>query len=282
MYTLYLITLLWAFSFSLIGVYLAGKVDPYIAVWLRMVLAFIVLLPFFRPSATNRIIKIKLMVIGALQIGAMYLLLYHSFLYISVAEVLLFTILTPLYVTLIDELIINRKAISAQWWFATVLSVIGAGIIRFDNLSSEFLIGFFLIQAANLVFAAGQVAYKRLRISTRQEQLGSYAMFFAGAALFSGIAAVLFADWSMLPSTALQWSILFWLGIVASGGGYLAWSMASKRVNIAQLATMNNMLIPAGILVNFIFWQSDTEWAPLLLGGSIIILSVWIASKYKS
>ncbi|MFT7194919.1 MAG: hypothetical protein ACI8U1_002565, partial [Rheinheimera aquimaris] len=33
------VTLLWAFSFSLIGVYLAGQVDPYFAVLLRVGLA---------------------------------------------------------------------------------------------------------------------------------------------------------------------------------------------------------------------------------------------------
>ena len=67
--------------------------------------------------------------------------------------------------------------------------------------------------------------------------------------------------------------------MIASGVGYLAWSMASKKVNIAQLATMNNMLIPAGLLVNYLFWGAQLDWLQLLLGGMVIVAGVVIASR---
>lgn len=164
---LILITLLWAASFSLIGVYLAGQVDGYLVVFIRMILALITVLPLFRwrhlsPQNGQLPQLAKLAVIGAVQIGAMYLFLYHAFLYLSVAEVLLFTIFTPLYITLIDELILNRKHLPLLWWIAAAVSVCGAAIIRYQPLSDDFITGFFLIQAANACFAAGQVAYKRL------------------------------------------------------------------------------------------------------------------------
>lgn len=41
------ITLLWAFSFSLIGVYLAGQVDPWFSVLTRVSLAALVFIPFY-------------------------------------------------------------------------------------------------------------------------------------------------------------------------------------------------------------------------------------------
>ncbi|MCL5255481.1 MAG: EamA family transporter, partial [Gammaproteobacteria bacterium] len=93
--TLIIITLLWAFSFSLIGEFLARDVDAYIAVFIRMILALILLLPFLKIGHLSRSRRLQLMAIGGIQIGVMYLLLYHAFLYISVAEVLLFTIFTP-------------------------------------------------------------------------------------------------------------------------------------------------------------------------------------------
>ena len=40
------VTILWAFSFSLIGEFLAGKVDSYLAVFVRVTLASLVFLPF--------------------------------------------------------------------------------------------------------------------------------------------------------------------------------------------------------------------------------------------
>ncbi len=49
------VTLLWAFSFSLIGVYLAGQVDSYFSVLMRIVLAGLVFFTFLTssPSATR-------------------------------------------------------------------------------------------------------------------------------------------------------------------------------------------------------------------------------------
>lgn len=279
MLSLSLITLLWAFSFSLIGVYLAADVDAYIAVLIRMLLATLLLLPFFRWRGMGLSYAIKLCVIGAVQIGVMYMLLYHAFIYLSVAEVLLFTIFTPLYITLIDEWLLNRKPIALRWWLAVLLSVIGAAIIRYEQVDSGFLIGFLLIQGANLAFAAGQVAYKRMAKDNSASQIAHYALFFFGALLVSAFAALLFADWSRQPSSAVHWGVLLWLGLVASGIGYLGWSMASKKVNIAQLATMNNMLIPAGLLVNFLFWGAQLAWLPLLIGGAVITAGVAIASR---
>lgn len=279
MLSLSLITLLWAFSFSLIGVYLAADVDAYIAVFIRMLLATLLLLPFFRWRGMELAYAIKLCVIGAVQIGLMYMLLYHAFIYLSVAEVLLFTIFTPLYITLIDEWLLNRKPIPLRWWLAVLLSVVGAAIIRFEQVDSGFLIGFLLIQGANLAFAAGQVAYKRMAQDNSASQVAHYALFFFGALLVSAFAALLFADWTRVPSSVVHWGVLLWLGLVASGIGYLSWSMASKKVNIAQLATMNNMLIPAGLLVNFLFWGAQLAWLPLLAGGTIITVGVLIASR---
>ncbi|WP_404408028.1 EamA family transporter [Pseudidiomarina marina] len=279
MWILWAVTALWAASFSLIGEFLAGHVDGYIAVFIRMILALALFLPLWRPARLAFRQQWQLAVIGAIQIGVMYLFLYHAFLYLSVPEVLLFTIFTPLYVTLIDDVFFQRRHLPARWWLAAVVAVIGAAVIRFESLSDSFVIGFLLIQAANLCFAAGQVFYKRLELGNSRNQVHAFALFFIGATAASGIAMVLFADFSKLPTTQLEWGILLWLGLGASGLGYLAWNLGAKRVNVAQLATMNNMLIPAGLLINYAFWGQAVDWPRLVLGGAILISSVWLASK---
>lgn len=279
MWILWAVTLLWAASFSLIGEFLAGQVDGYIAVFIRMVLALVLFLPLWRPRRLALLRQLQLAAIGAIQIGIMYLLLYHAFLYLSVAEVLLFTIFTPLYVTLVDEVLLQRKHLPARWWFAAALAVVGAAVIRFNQLSDDFFTGFLLLQGANLCFAAGQVFYKRLPLGSERNQLHVFALFFIGATLTTGLAMLSFANFSMQPNSALQWTVLLWLGLVASGVGYLAWNLASKRVNTAQLATMNNMLIPAGLLVNFAFWGQDVNWWRLVLGAFILLAAVALASR---
>lgn len=278
---LILITILWAASFSLIGVYLAGQVDGYLVVFIRMALALLTVLPLFRWQSlrSDRRQLLKLAGIGAVQIGLMYLFLYHAFIYLSVAEVLLFTIFTPLYITLIDELILNRRHLPLIWWLAAAISVAGAAVIRYQPLSADFVTGFFLIQAANACFALGQVAYKRLPTGAKLAQSQQFAAFFFGATVVAAIGVVAFADFAKLPTTTLQWGILIWLGVVASGLGYLGWNLATKQVNTGQLATMNNALIPAGILVNVLFWQQQTDYSRLAIGAIIILFAVWLAGR---
>ncbi|CAB0149786.1 hypothetical protein PSI9734_00366 [Pseudidiomarina piscicola] len=281
MWILWAVTALWAASFSLIGEFLAGQVDGYIAVFIRMLLALVLFLPLWRPKRLALKKQLILAAIGAIQIGIMYLLLYHAFLYLSVAEVLLFTIFTPLYVTLIDDVLFQRRHLPRRWWAAAALAVLGALVIRFNPLSSDFITGFLLIQGANLCFAAGQVFYKRLPLGSERNQLHVFALFFMGATVTTAIALFSFANFSMQPATSLQWGVLLWLGLVASGVGYLAWNLASKRVNTAQLATMNNMLIPAGLLVNFAFWGSQVDWLRLAIGAAILGSAVFLASTGK-
>src|SRR5690606_26954935 len=81
MWMLWLITAVWAFSFSLIGVYISPSVDSYIAVFIRMSLALLLFLPLLRLRALPVGKAVALMAIGAVQLGIMYLFLYHAFLY---------------------------------------------------------------------------------------------------------------------------------------------------------------------------------------------------------
>jgi len=277
MWLLWVVTLGWAFSFSLIGVYLSGQVDDFVSVFVRVVLALVLFAPLLLRSRPGWPAAGALMGIGAVQIGLMYLFLFHAYGFLSVPELLLFTIFTPLYVTLIDEGLLGRRHVPGRFWLAAALAVGGAAIIRFGAVGPDFLAGFALVQAANLCFAAGQVAYKRLELGDTVSQVQAFGLFFLGATVVAGAGVLLFADHSRWPDTALQWGVLLWLGLGASGLGYLGWNLGARRVNTGQLAAMNNMLIPAGILVNFAFWNREVDWLRLLVGGAVIALAVWLS-----
>lgn len=92
---LLIVALIQAFSFSLIGEYLAGHVDSYFAVLARVLLALLVFLPLTRWRQVEPRFMGAMLGIGALQFGITYVCLYLSFRVLTVPEVLLFTILTP-------------------------------------------------------------------------------------------------------------------------------------------------------------------------------------------
>lgn len=276
MFYLSAVTLLWAFSFSLIGVYLAGQVDAWFSVLMRVALASLVFLPFLKFKGVEKSLIAKLMVVGGFQLGLMYCFYYQSFLLLSVPEVLLFTVFTPIYVTLIYDLLKGRFS---PWYLVTAaIAVAGAAFIKFAGVNEHFLLGFMVVQGANLCFAIGQVGYKYLmekqQVALPQHTVFGY--FYLGALAVALIAFALMGNSEKLPSTATQWGVLTYLGLIASGLGYFAWNKGATMVNAGALAVMNNALVPAGLIVNIVIWNRDVDLTRLTIGGAIIVLSLWV------
>lgn len=276
MFYLSSVTVLWAFSFSLIGVYLAGQVDAWFSVLMRVALASLVFLPFLKFKGVEKSLIAKLMVVGGFQLGLMYCFYYQSFLLLSVPEVLLFTVFTPIYVTLIYDLLKGRFS---PWYLVTAaIAVAGAAFIKFAGVNEHFLLGFMVVQGANLCFAIGQVGYKYLmekqQVALPQHTVFGY--FYLGALAVALIAFALMGNSEKLPSTATQWGVLTYLGLIASGLGYFAWNKGATMVNAGALAVMNNALVPAGLIVNIVIWNRDVDLTRLSIGGAIIVLSLWV------
>jgi len=273
---LVLVTTLWAFSFSLIGVYLAGQVDSYFAVLMRVSLAALVFLPMLRPGRLALSQKLTLMALGAVQLGIMYLFFYQSFLLLSVPEVLLFTIFTPLYIALLDDLLFGR--FTPFYLLTAGLAVVGAAVIRFKGVNADFWLGFVVVQGANLCFALGQVGYRRFSVTLPDDlpRHSVFAWFYVGALVVSLPVFMVLGNGQALPTTAVQWGVLLWLGLAASGLGYFLWNLGAVRVDAGTLAIMNNALIPAGLIVNLLIWNRDADLPRLVLGGAIIVASLWL------
>lgn len=277
MHYLLVVTLLWAFSFSLIGEYLAGHVDPDFAVLARVSIAALVFLPFTLWRGLPRPLILGFWLAGALQFGITYLCLYRSFTVLSVPEVLLFTVLTPIYVTLIDDAL-NRRC---NYWalVAALVAVLGGALIRFKPLAGDYLVGFLLLQLANLTFAMGQVLCRRLLLHYPIEQplYRFFGHFFLGAMLLAAPAFFIFGDLQKLPSTAIQWGVLLWMGLFATALGMYWWVKGSVQVSAGSLAVINELHVPAGLIINILIWNRDTDLTRLALGALVIMASLWIA-----
>jgi len=266
---LFAVTLLWAFSFSLIGVYLAGQVDAWFSVLIRIALATLIFLPFLKLKQTPKPLALKLMLIGAIQLGVMYSFYYHSFLFLTVPEVLLFTVMTPLYITLLNDGL--NRCFNPRFFLVALIAVIGAITIRYENLNSDFIIGLLIVQGANISFAIGQVTYKRLMNNNQLDDKAVFGWFFIGALIIATICYALFGNSNKLPTTFTQWGILIYLGLVASGLGYFMWNKGATLVNVGALAVMNNLLIPAGIIINVLIWNRDADIVRLSIGAAIML-----------
>jgi drug/metabolite transporter (DMT)-like permease len=195
--------------------------------------------------------------------------------------------MTPIYITLLNDAF--ERKFHLNFMITALLATSGAIAIRFNDVDGNFLFGLLLVQAANLCFATGQVCYKRLMAAQQLEKLinqkAAFAWFFIGAFCVASVCYLIFGDPNKLPSTHLQWGVLVYLGVIASGIGYFAWNKGATLVNVGALAIMNNLLIPLGIIVNLVIWNRDADIARLAFGGSLIVLSLflnqWLEKRRK-
>ncbi len=274
---LLVVSLVWAFSFGLIKGRLAG-IDPTAVAVLRLVLSLLVFLPFLRLHSIPGKLQLRLAVIGAVQFGIMYVLYLHAFAYLQAFEVALFTITTPLFVALLDSAWERRFV--AVHAIAALLSVAGAAVIVWQHgATGGTVLGVLLVQASNLCFAAGQLAWKKVRprMAPEIKDSSAFALLYAGAAVSAAAWSLFTTDWLALRLTATQGVTLAYLGILASGVCFFWWNVGATRVNTGTLAAFNNAKIPLGVACSLLFFGERTDIPRLLIGGALMAAGVVIA-----
>lgn len=265
---LIIVSLLWALSFGL-----TAQVSDLGAAFVtaaRTLLAALVFLPFLDVRGLSRRQVLAFAGIGALQFGLMYLLYIASFHWLQSSEVALFTIFTPLFVTLVSDLMDGRMS----WLFLATasLAVVGTGICVWSGLGRKgILFGFLLMQAANLCFALGQVLYRRLAPKSGKRDRDLMGLLYLGASLVAVAMAAPSIPWAKLAAMGpRQWVVLVYLGAVASGLGFFLFNAGARRTDVGTLAIFNNMKIPLAILASGLVFREAVDWPRLAAGGAVI------------
>lgn len=273
-------SLLWAFSFGLVKGQLIGLDAIAISV-IRMVLALAVFLPFLRLRSVKPKLAFRLMAIGTLQFGLMYILYLMAFQFLQAFEVALYTCLTPLYVVLADAALERRWHMG--YLLAATLAALGASVVlHLQTMSDYQWLGFLLIQGANFCFAAGQLLWKRSHKEIDELKLKDYQLFalpYLGASIFSVLASLWLTDWSTFRPNNLQLIIIIHLGVLASGLCFFWWNKGVQKVNAGTLAVMNNAKLPMAIAISLLIFGEKTDITRLLLGGGVMLLGIWVAER---
>lgn len=265
------VTVIWAFSFGLIGRFLDG-VDPFFVGAARLLIAGLCFLPFLRIGDRTVVQRLELAGIGAVQFGIMYLCYLAAFRHLEAWQVALFSALTPIWVAGIDAAL--RRRWESRFFLAAALSVAGAVLIRAKGMpGGGFLQGFLLMQAANVAFAGGQIWFRewKFRHPAKPEK-EVFALLYGGAlALVAGAALVrgTFAGFPQLPPSG--WLVLVYLGTIASGLGFFLWNYGASRVSAGFLAAANNLVVPLGVLAAIAITGRQPDWVPLAAGSALIL-----------
>jgi len=262
---LIIVSILWSFSFGIIKYGLSGVDSSYIS-FIRSLIALL----FFSSISIYNIKKfaldLKLILIGALQFGFMYIFYIQSYVYLPAYLIATFTITTPIFVGLASKYIAHQS-ISKSGIYAISLVIIGSFLMRINFVNPfDYWVGFLLIQFANLFFASGQILFKEWKIKNDSTDiLHNFSQMFLGATLITSLFYLFSASGSNQLSSENLFALIF-LGLISTGLGFLFWNLGLLKVNNDKLAVMNNLIIPIAILNSYFIFGEQIDSSTFVPG----------------
>ncbi len=187
--------------------------------------------------------------------------------------------LTPIVIIFID-IIRKRKIASRQIVFASILSLIGVGIVLGKNIlvfNSSILLGDGLVFLAMLCWSL-YTAFAKPMV----HKYGSLELLFI---LLTG-AAIIYAPWGILRLVQADltvisvkgWGSIVYLGIFSSGMAYLNYFAILKRIEPTQTGLIISTHPPATIILSILFGYEVFQWN-VIAGTTLIITALWIAQR---
>ncbi len=274
---LILVSILWSFSFGIIKYGLSGIDSSFISL-VRNLIAFLFFASLTLYNFKKFIFDIKLISIGAIQFGLMYVLYIQSYQYLPAYLIATFTITTPIFIGIFSQLFQN-KSFSLSGIFSILLVVLGSLMMRFNIVNPlDYWLGFFLIQCANICFAIGQIMFKKwYSKNTSVDIIYNFSQMFFGAVLITSMFSIINSTNIGMLNTYNLFALLF-LGLFSTGFGFLAWNLGSLQVSNERLAVMNNVVIPIAIFNSFLIFGEAIN--PMLFVPGLVLF--YLAFKIVS
>ena len=274
---LILVSILWSFSFGIIKYGLAGIDSAFISL-MRSLIALLFFASLTLYNFKKFSFDVRLILIGAIQFGLMYVLYIQSYQYLPAYLIATFTITTPIFIGIFSQLYDNMS-FSSNGKLSIILVVIGSLMMRFNVVNPlDYWLGFFLIQCANMCFAIGQIMFKRWHSkNTSVNIIYNFSQMFFGAVLITSIFSLINSTNFSTLNTSNLYALLF-LGLFSTGFGFLAWNIGATKVSNERLAVMNNAVIPIAIFNSYLIF-GETVSLTLYLPGLILF---YIAFKLAS
>ncbi len=210
--------------------------------------------------------------IGMIQFGLMYLLFIKAFKFLQGNEIAILTTTTPVFVAVWSS--VFGEKFKPVYIFCILMSVIGAGIIVWNNMTFNMIVkGVLLMESCNCSFALGQVLWKKF-VGDNDVNLMSSA--YLGAFLFVLPFSLLAVDFTNIVLTKGQIFSILYLAIIPTGIGFWLWNKGAEKVKYSTLAIMNNLKIPLGVIFAIFIFHEKINMLNFILGSAVILFAILI------
>ena len=107
-------------------------------------------------------------------------------------------------------------------------------------------------------------------------------MTFRTPALATALTAFASGREPTFAPTPVQWGVLAYLGVLASGICFFLWNRGATLVNPGTLAAMNNAKIPLMVICSLAFFGETPDWTRLLVGAVLMGVAVWLTESSQA
>ncbi len=274
---LILVSILWSFSFGIIKYGLNGIDSAFISL-MRSLIALLFFTSLTLYNFKKFSFDLRLILIGAIQFGLMYVLYIQSYKYLPAYLIATFTITTPIFIGIFSQLF-DEMSFSLKGKLSIMMVLLGS-VMMTENIVNplDYWLGFFLIQCANVCFAIGQIMFKKwYSKNTSVNIIYNFSQMFFGAVLITSIFSLTNSTNIAMLNTSNLYSLLF-LGLFSTGFGFLAWNIGATQVPNERLAVMNNAVIPIAIFNSYMIFEEVINFDLYLPG----LIYFYIAFKIVS
>jgi drug/metabolite transporter (DMT)-like permease len=223
----------------------------------------------------------RIWAMGFIGVALYYVLFNSSLAYTSASQGALVQSSIPAVTALIAALWLRESA-SPVRAFGIALSIIGV-IVVFAGGSTESsdtapapILGNLLMFAS--VVCWGLYTSLAKRVAECDSIVITTWVAAIGAALLLPLSVFELWDRALPNPSAQAWLGVVYLGVFASGAGYLLYNYALKKMAASQVGVFTNLIPVVGVLTGVIALGEPLAWQAIA-GGAIVMLGVWLTTR---
>jgi drug/metabolite transporter (DMT)-like permease len=165
-------------------------------------------------------------------------------------------------------------------WAAVIFGFIGVAVAVYSPGSgaSNPLLGAVLILTATFFGSIGIIIFSKIKPTMGSKAGSGFALLFGGIGLFL-IGSPAIAELPQLFDAKIIFLTL-WLAFV-SAMGFALWNHLSTIYPVSLLASYRFLIPLCGVIESLIILKSESPGIGLLIGGPMILVSIYITQKFQ-
>jgi drug/metabolite transporter (DMT)-like permease len=261
-----------------------AELPPLTMAFVRVCIGALVLAPFAIPRARASGVALpwqRIWAMGFIGVALYYVLFNSSLAYTSASQGALVQSSIPAVTALIAVLWLREPA-SPIRVFGIALSIIGVLVVfagssaDTSGMASAPILGNLLMFAS--VVCWGWYTSLAKRVAEFDSIVITTWVAAIGAALLLPLAVIELWGRALPTPSAQAWLGVAYLGVFASGAGYLLYNYALKKMAASQVGVFTNLIPVVGVITGVIALGEPLAWQAIA-GGVIVMLGVWLTTR---